>query len=92
MSAVRSDFRDQKTSPTLSIDVIENPEPFRDDSVDPAKKRVGYCWIISDIGYHDHQSELDAQIELSAREYERLRLESGETPFQKRIKAMGKRP
>lgn len=42
--------------------------------------------------YHDHQSELDAQIERSAREYERLRSESGETPLEKRLKRMGRLP
>jgi uncharacterized protein (DUF433 family) len=37
--------------------------------------------------YHDHQRDLDAQIERSAQEYERLRSESGETPLQKRLRA-----
>src|SRR5437016_14511965 len=36
--------------------------------------------------YHDHQSEIDAQIERSARDYERLRAEVGETPLHTRLK------
>ncbi len=40
--------------------------------------------------YHDHQTEIDAQIERSARNYEQLRSEAGETPLQKRLRAMGK--
>jgi Uncharacterized conserved protein len=40
--------------------------------------------------YHDHQTEMDTQIERSAREYERLRAEAGETPLQRRLKEMGK--
>ena len=40
--------------------------------------------------YHDHQADIDAQIEGSARNYEHLRSEEGETPLQKRLKAMGK--
>jgi uncharacterized protein (DUF433 family) len=40
--------------------------------------------------YHDHQAEMDAQIDRSAREYERLRAQAGETPLQKRLKEMGK--
>ena len=40
--------------------------------------------------YHDHQVELDAQIEGGRREYERLKAEAGETPLQKRLKELGK--
>ena len=40
--------------------------------------------------YHDHQMEMDAQIERSAREYERLKSQAGETPLQKRLKELGK--
>ena len=40
--------------------------------------------------YHDHQAEMDAHIERSARDYERLRSQAGETPLQKRLKQVGK--
>jgi uncharacterized protein (DUF433 family) len=40
--------------------------------------------------YHDHQTEMDAQIDRGAREYERLRAQAGETPLQKRLKELGK--
>lgn len=40
--------------------------------------------------YHDHKTELDAQIERGAKEYERLKAEVGETPLQKRLKGVGK--
>ena len=40
--------------------------------------------------YHDHQIEIDAQIERGAREYERLKAQVGETPLQKRLKEAGK--
>jgi uncharacterized protein (DUF433 family) len=40
--------------------------------------------------YHDHQTEMDAQIERGAREYERLKSQAGETPLQKRLKELGK--
>jgi hypothetical protein len=40
--------------------------------------------------YHDHQIEMDAHIERSAREYERLRSQASDTPLRKRLKQMGK--
>src|SRR5437588_555528 len=40
--------------------------------------------------YHDHQAEMDAQIEHRVREYERLQSQAGETPLQKRLKEIGK--
>ncbi|MGH7968163.1 MAG: DUF433 domain-containing protein [Limisphaerales bacterium] len=40
--------------------------------------------------YHDHQAEMDAQIERGAREYERLKSRAGETPLHKRLKELGK--
>src|SRR5882757_1515425 len=40
--------------------------------------------------YHDHQTQMDAQIERGARDYERLRAQAGETPLQKRLKELGK--
>ena len=40
--------------------------------------------------YHDHQAEMDAQIERGAKQYEKLKSEAGESPIQKRLKAMGK--
>ncbi len=35
--------------------------------------------------YHDHRTELDAQIERSAQDYERLSADAGESPIQKRL-------
>jgi uncharacterized protein (DUF433 family) len=40
--------------------------------------------------YHDHQKDMDVQIERSACEYERLKSQAGETPLQKRLKELGK--
>jgi uncharacterized protein (DUF433 family) len=40
--------------------------------------------------YHDHQAEVDAQIERGVQEYQRLKSQAGETPLQKRIKELGK--
>lgn len=40
--------------------------------------------------YHDHQPELDAQIQRGANDYERLKSEAVETPLQKRLKQLGK--
>jgi uncharacterized protein (DUF433 family) len=40
--------------------------------------------------YHDHQKEMDVEIEQGAREYERLKSQSGETPLEKRLKDLGK--
>ena len=40
--------------------------------------------------YHDHQTEMDAQIEGGAHEYERLRANAGESPLQKRLEDLGK--
>lgn len=35
--------------------------------------------------YHEHRTELDAQIERSAQDYERLSAGAGESPLQKRL-------
>jgi hypothetical protein len=40
--------------------------------------------------YHDHQNELDAQIEQSVETYERLKAEAGDSPLQKRLRDLGK--
>jgi len=40
--------------------------------------------------YYDHQAEIDAHIERSARHYEGLRSQARETPLHNRLKAMGK--
>ena len=40
--------------------------------------------------YHDHQAEVDAQIERGAHEYQRLKSDARETPLQKRLKELGK--
>jgi uncharacterized protein (DUF433 family) len=42
--------------------------------------------------YHDHQAAFDAQIARDDQEIERLRAEAGESPFQKRMRALGKLP
>ena len=42
--------------------------------------------------YYDHQAEIDAEIERSAREYEELRAAAGESPLVKRLRAEGKLP
>jgi uncharacterized protein (DUF433 family) len=40
--------------------------------------------------YFDHQSEIDAQIERGAQDYEQLRSQAGETPLHKRLRELGK--
>jgi uncharacterized protein (DUF433 family) len=40
--------------------------------------------------YYDHQAEMDAEIERDLREVEAMRAAAGETPFVKRMRAMGK--
>jgi uncharacterized protein (DUF433 family) len=40
--------------------------------------------------YHDHQAQLDGQIERGAGEYERLKSQAGESPLHKRIKELRK--
>lgn len=40
--------------------------------------------------YYDNQTDIDSQINRSARDYKRLRSEAAETPLQKRLKAAGK--
>ena len=40
--------------------------------------------------YHDHQNELDAQIEQSVETYEWLKAEAGDSPLQKRLRDLGK--
>jgi uncharacterized protein (DUF433 family) len=40
--------------------------------------------------YYDHQAEMDAQIRTGAREVERLRTQTGESPLHKRLREMGK--
>jgi uncharacterized protein (DUF433 family) len=40
--------------------------------------------------YHDHQKEMDVEIERGAHEYERLKSQADETPLQKRLKDLGK--
>ncbi len=40
--------------------------------------------------YHDHQTELDARIELDYREADALRKAAGESPLVKRLRAEGK--
>lgn len=40
--------------------------------------------------YYDHQGEIDSQIKNGTERYEKLKSEAGETPIQKRLKAMGK--
>ncbi len=40
--------------------------------------------------YHDHKSEMDAQIQHSAQEAQRLRTQAGESPIRKRLREMGR--
>ena len=40
--------------------------------------------------YYDHQPELDAQVQRGVSEVQRLRMEAGESPVQKRLREMGK--
>ena len=40
--------------------------------------------------YYDHQARLDEQIDYSAREFERIRTEAGDSPLRKRLRDMGK--
>jgi len=40
--------------------------------------------------YYDHQTEMDAQIQRSVKDMERLRSQAGESPLKKRLREMGK--
>src|SRR5690349_15029598 len=40
--------------------------------------------------YYDHQQELDADIERQLQEVEALAAQAGESPFRKRLRAMGR--
>ena len=40
--------------------------------------------------YYDHKAEMDAQIQRSAHEVEKLRAQAGESPIRKRLREMGK--
>jgi len=40
--------------------------------------------------YHDHQKEMDAQIDRGAREYQQLKAQAAETPLAKRINELRK--
>jgi uncharacterized protein (DUF433 family) len=40
--------------------------------------------------YHDHKSEMDTEIQRSAKEVERRRAQAGESPIRKRLREMGK--
>jgi len=40
--------------------------------------------------YYDHKDEIDAQVESSLREADRLQAEVGESPIRKRLREMGK--
>lgn len=42
--------------------------------------------------YYDHKSELDANIQRSSTEVEKLRSETVESPIRKRLREMGKLP
>jgi len=42
--------------------------------------------------YYDHQQDLDAEIERDYKEVEALRAAAGESPFVKRMRALGKLP
>ena len=40
--------------------------------------------------YYDHKDALDAQIQSSLRDADRLRIQAGESPIRKRLRDMGK--
>ena len=40
--------------------------------------------------YYDHKNELDAHVERTLRETDRLRAQAGESPIRKRLRDMGK--
>ena len=42
--------------------------------------------------YYDHQAELDAAIQRSVEEYDKIRKEQGESPLVAKLRAMGKLP
>jgi uncharacterized protein (DUF433 family) len=42
--------------------------------------------------YYDHQAEIDAQIERHVRRVEEMRAQAGDSPAQKRLRALGKLP
>ena len=42
--------------------------------------------------YHDHQADLDAEIQRQLAEVEVLETQAGESPIQKRLKELGKLP
>ncbi len=42
--------------------------------------------------YYDHQAELEAEMERDYQEVESMRQAAGESPFVKRVRAMGKLP
>ena len=42
--------------------------------------------------YYDHKAAMDAQIQRSVAEVERLRAEAGESPLRQRLRKMGKLP
>src|SRR5436190_22327004 len=52
---------------------------------------LGLAQIHAALGYYyDHKTEMDAQIQRSMREVERLRTHAGESPLRKRLREMGK--
>jgi uncharacterized protein (DUF433 family) len=42
--------------------------------------------------YYDHQAEIDAEIERQVREVDALAAQAGESPFVRRMRALGKLP
>jgi uncharacterized protein (DUF433 family) len=40
--------------------------------------------------YHDHQAEIDSQIQRGVEQYKSLKSQADESPIQKRLRAMGK--
>lgn len=42
--------------------------------------------------YYDHRADIDQQIEQSTQQYEQLRSQTGDTPFRKRLRDLGKLP
>jgi uncharacterized protein (DUF433 family) len=42
--------------------------------------------------YYDHKDEIDAEIQRMSREFEEMRSQDGESPFQKRMRESGRLP
>ena len=57
---------------------------FQHPDLSLAQIHAAFCY------YHDHQSELDAEIERQVAEVEALAAGAGDTPLRKKLRAAGK--